>query len=207
MKAYHFTNGKTLRDGRPIPPQGEWIEHDGPVVPCESGLHASECPLDALTYAPGNTLHVVELEGDLKPHGDPVDKQVGRRRKILATIDAEPVLREFARWCALQVIDKWDAPTVVREYLESGDESKRDAAWAAAWAAAWTAARDAAWAAARDAAWEAARDAARDAAWAAAWEAARDAAWAAAWAAARDAQRAKFRKMVDEAFSRLEENE
>jgi hypothetical protein len=139
MKAYHFTSD-TLTDGRPIPPIGEWLEHDGPVIPCESGLHASEHPFDALQFAPGNLLHLVEIEGDLRTHGTPVDKVVGRRRKIIATIDAEPLLREFARWCALQVIHLWDAPRIVREYLETGDESKRAAAEDAAWAATGTAA-------------------------------------------------------------------
>lgn len=67
----------------------------------------------------------------------------------------ETLLREFAWWCALQVIDMWQAPDIVKEYLETGNEELRDAAWAAA--------RDAAWAAARYAALAAARDAARDA--------------------------------------------
>ena len=183
--AYHFVNA-TLRDGRPVPADGEWLEHTGPVVPCESGLHASLHPFDALQYAPGNTLCLVELEGDIAEHD--ADKIVGRRRKIIKRIDAEPLMREFARWAALQVIELWDAPEVVRQYLATGDESLR--------AAARDAARDAARAAAWDAAWDAARAAARAAAWAAAWAAARDA----AWAAARDAQRERFEKMVDAAM-------
>ena len=225
MIGYHFTSD-TLRDGRPIPPIGEWLEHDGPIEPCRSGLHASEHPFDAFTYAPEHILHKVGLEGDLQSHGDPIDKWVGRRRKILATIDAEPLLREFARWCALQVIELWDAPLVVRQYLETGDESLRTAARDAAG----DAARDAARAAARDAAWDAAGAAARDAAqdatravaaaqaaaWDAAWAAARAAAgagaaaraaawaaaatWDAAWAAARDAQREKFRELTEARF-------
>jgi hypothetical protein len=188
MRAYHFT-GHVLRDGRPIPVIGEWLEHDGPVVPCESGLHASEHPFDALQFAPGNLLHLVEIEGDLQEHGNPVDKVVGRRRRIVATIDAEPLLREFARWCALQVIHLWDAPQIVREYLETGDESKRDAACAAAWAEA------------RDAACAASWDAACAAAWDASWDAARDAARAAAWDAACTAHRNKFAEMVQAAFN------
>lgn len=32
---------------------------------------------------------------------------------------------EFARWCALQVIHIWNAPKVVREYLETGNEEIR----------------------------------------------------------------------------------
>lgn len=129
--AWHFTNG-TLRDGEPLPPIGQWLEHTGPVIPCKSGLHASLHPFDALQYAPGPWLHRVRLEGDLTPHGDPVDKYAGRRRKIIATINAEKLLRDFARWNARQVLHLWDAPKVVKDYLRTGDEKIRDAAWAAA---------------------------------------------------------------------------
>ena len=142
ITGYHFT-GNTLRNGEPIPKPGEWLVHTGPIVPCSSGLHASERVLDALQYAPGPTLHKVILEGELQSHGDPIDKYVGRRRKILASIDATNLLRDFARWCALSVIDKWNAPDVVRKYLTTGDEKLRDAAWDAAWDAARAAARDA----------------------------------------------------------------
>jgi hypothetical protein len=158
------------------------------------GLHASGHPFDALLYAPGSTLHLVHLDGELIEHGSPVDKVAARRRKIVATIDAEPLLREFARKCALSVIHLWDAPEVVKQYLTTGDESLRaaagddagDDAWDAAWAA-WAAraARDAAWAA-----W-AARDA-RDAARAAVGNA----------AAAAEEQRQLFAEMVDAAFAK-----
>lgn len=182
--AYHFV-GNTLRDGRPVPPDGEWLVHEGPIVICASGLHASRHPFDALQYAPGNTLCLVEIEGDIVEQGD---KLVGRRRRIVRRIDAEPLMREFARWCALQVIEYWDAPYIVRQYLTTGDESLRAAAWAAARAAA----RAAAWAAAGAAARAAARDAARDAARAAARAAAMDAVVA--------AQRERFGEMVRAAF-------
>jgi len=137
---YHFT-GKTLRDGRAIPAIGEWLEHDGPLAMCESGLHAGPTPFDALKYAPGEFLHLVELDGELIAQDD---KVVCRKRKIVATIDATDLLRKFARTVALKVIHLWDAPPVVREYLETGDESKRAAAGDAARAAAWAAARAAA---------------------------------------------------------------
>ena len=104
---YHFTSDK-LRDGRPVPPVGEWLEHSGEIEPCQSGLHISEHPFDALNFAPGNQLHKVELKGDIQTHGDPVDKLVGRSRRIVATIDAERLLHEFAIWCALEVIDIWE---------------------------------------------------------------------------------------------------
>ena len=180
--AYHFT-ANTLRDGRAIPPVGEWLEYDGEIEICKSGLHFSKDPFDALQYAPGNLLHLVEVDEIEHEHDD---KGVCRRRRIIATIDAESLLREFARWCVLQLLDLWDAPTVVREYLETGDETKRDAAWSAAWSDAWAKA--------------AARSAAKAAAWDAAWEAARGAAWEAARSAAREAQRTEFRRRVEAAF-------
>lgn len=150
ITAYHLT-AATLRDGSPIPAIGKWLKHDGPVVPCKSGLHASGHPLDALRYAPGNLLHRVELRGNLQAHGDPVDKWVGRERRIIATIDAEKVMRDFAKWCALSVIHLWYPPQVVLDYL-CGDDTKRAAARAAALAAARDAAGDAAGDAARAAA-------------------------------------------------------
>ena len=204
--AYHFVGDK-LRDGRPVPADGEWLEHDGPVELCASGLHASICPFDALQYAPGGTLCLVELGGTVI-HGN--DKVVASRRRIIKRIDAEPLMREFARWSALQVIELWDAPDVVRQYLTTGDESLRAAARdAAAWAP-WDAADAAREAEAARAAARAAADAAATSAWAAARaareaaraarEAARDAAWAATEDAVWDAQRDRFRKMVDVAM-------
>ena len=176
MLAWHFLHkGGLLRDGHSPPPDGEWLEYDGPIMPCKSGLHASEHPFDALTYAPGAILCRVELEGELQSHGEPTDKWVGRRRKIVWRHDATPLLREFARWCASQVLHLWYAPQVVKDYLATGDKSLRDAAWAAA----------------------------RDAASAAAMDAASAAAWAAARAAAWDAQRAKFAAMCEELDQRL----
>jgi hypothetical protein len=192
MRAYHFTS-KKLRDGRPIPAVGEWLKHEGEIEPCVSGLHASEHPFDALKYAPGYILHLVELEGDLLAHGKPIDKWVGRRRKIISTINAEELLEQFARWCALQVIHLWNVPPVVREYLETGNDSLREDACGAADEAA---ARAAYWAAARTAYW-----AATEAAYCAANEAAYLAAYCAAEADYNTAKyREKFAKMVNEAF-------
>ena len=164
--------------------------HAKPVL-CSVGLHASAKLWDALGYANGERLALcrVTLGGTVLYD---TDKSVANERTVIAMLDAnatDKLLRDFARWCALQVIHLWDAPDIVRQYLETGDESlraaARDAARAAAWAAAKAAARDAAWAAAWAAAGDAARAAARDAAGAAARAAARDAAGDAARAAAR----------------------
>ena len=221
MKAWHFV-GDTLRDGRPIPDDGVKLVHEGKLEMCVSGLHASLEPFDALRYSPGNFLCYVECEGEIIYGNDKVDCT---ERTIIKRMDVESLLWKFAREQALSVIHLWDAPNVVKEYLETGNEGLRAAAWSAARAAAKYAAKDAARDAARaaakyaardaaraaakyaakdaarDAAKYAAKDAARDAARAAAWAAAKDAAWAAASAAARDAARYKFNGMMKEAFN------
>ena len=224
---YHFV-GATLRDGRPVPPDREWLVHEGDATLCESGLHASRHPSDALSYAPGATLCLVECEEIVSEQDD---KFVCRRRRIVARIDATDLLWRAAREYAQAVLHLWDAPQVVKDFLASGDESlsaaalaaaraaARGAALAAARGAALAAARAAARDAARAAALAAARDAARAAAWDAAWDAAsaaargaaRDAASAAAWdaalAAAMDAQRTIFQRLVDEAFCHVANTE
>jgi hypothetical protein len=166
--AWHFT-AATLRDGRPIPPDGVTLKHTGPLVMCQSGLHASVRIIDALEYAPGATICRVECGGETI-HG--MDKLVCSKRTILWRVDGTNLLRQFARLCALDVIHQWDALPIVREYLETGDEDIRDAA------------RDA-----RDVSWAVAQDA-----WAV-WDAAQ-ASWAAALTAARAAQNSRLEALI-----------
>ena len=159
--AWHFTGAK-LRDGSPIPAIGETLVYKGRIVLCERGYHWSLKPHQALPYAPGKLLHMVRYGGEVFIGND---KGVSSERTILATIDAEHLLRRFAADQALSVAHLWDMPDVVREYLTTLDESKRIAAWEAAWEAARAAAAAVAWAAAREAARAAARAAAGDAVW------------------------------------------
>lgn len=77
---------------------------------------AVACPFDALIAGEGprpcdskGLLYVIRVDNNVQT--------------IIATIDITELLFEFARWCALQVIDLWDALVVVREYLETGDEA------------------------------------------------------------------------------------
>jgi hypothetical protein len=194
--AFHFVrlaNGvPTLRDGRAMPAVGEWLEQPGEIEICRNGLHASVRAIDALKYLEWDNAAacLVELDGVVESPGHD-DKIVGSRRRVLGWAPCDELLRFFARECALSVAGYWEMPAIVRDYLETGDEDKRAAAGAAAWAAAGAAAGAAAWAAAGAAAWAAAGAAAGAAAWAAAGAAARaaawDAAWDAAWAAARAA--------------------
>lgn len=144
FNGYHFTSD-TLRDGRTVPAIGETLVHDGDIEICSTGLHFSRTAWQAFQYAPGNILHRVMCEGIADEHEG--DKAVCRKRTIVASIDVESLLREFGRKCALDVINLWDAPQVVIDYLNTGDENLR----AAARDAAGDAERDAARAAARDA--------------------------------------------------------
>jgi hypothetical protein len=121
---YHFTASK-LRDGHPLPPIGEWLEYTGKVTLYRvgEGLWASTHPYDALYYGTGTLLHTVEVE-DVEC--EETFRVAARRRKIIATVDAENLLRVFARWCALRVINNWQAPEIVRTYLEIGDPALRN---------------------------------------------------------------------------------
>jgi hypothetical protein len=124
MKAWHFVSD-TLRDGRPVPADGEVLVHKGPLILCASGLHASKNILDALQYAPGSIICRVEVGGEII-HG--YDKLVCSERTILWRASGEQVLRKFARMCALDVLHLWDAPDIVVQYLKTGDQSIRAAA-------------------------------------------------------------------------------
>lgn len=146
--AWHWiTSDSKLRDGRQLV-IGEHLTMDGEPVLCERGYHGSVLILDALMYAPGSVVCRVEIGGTVAHDND---KLCGTERVALWSVDAEKVLRRFARWCALCVIHMWNAPQIVREFLVSGDETKRAAAWnAACGAAAWAAAGAAAWNAANN---------------------------------------------------------
>jgi len=114
-EAWHYT-GSTLRDGRPIPPVGEWLVHDGPLVPGESGLHACTEPWDGLTSAPGFQLHRVELDGIIIPD---FNSMVAAKRRILKSHDIRGLLARFAIDQALIVAHLWDMPLPHREFYES----------------------------------------------------------------------------------------
>ena len=131
MKAWYFSpTDKRLPngDGRLIE-VGVTHEVPGALELCSLGLHASVHPIDALSYATSAWLWRVELGGTVIK-GD--DKCCANTRTYLYGFDATEMLREFARKCALDVIHLWDAPEIVVRYLNTGDESIRDAAWAAA---------------------------------------------------------------------------
>ena len=201
---------------------GETLTVAGPIFMCWNGLHACERLIDALAYANGTVICEVILGADAYTEAD---KSVSSSRTCIAMTTpevGERILRNFARWCALDVAHLWDMPKDVRQYLETGDESVRSAAETAAWTAARAAAVAAAEAAARSAAWTAAEAAARSAgeaaarsaadltaeaaarsaaeaaAWSAAWTAGEAAAWSAAWSAAEAAVRERYSARLEE---------
>ncbi len=201
IQAWHFTNGRALRDGSKWK-VGKIERHSEALFMCQSGLHASRNPLDALKYAPGTMIRRVKCGGQIIEDND---KLVCTKRKVLWAYDAAKVLRHFARLCALDVIHLWKAPEVVIKYLRTGDNKLQKEAYNAtcvarnaAYNAACNTAHDAAYYAAY-AAYNAARDAdvARDTTYTAnaAYYAARDVANAtdavsyAAYYAARNATR------------------
>ena len=183
---------------------GETLTVAGPIFMCWNGLHACERLIDALAYANGTVICEVILGADAYTEAD---KSVSTSRTCIAMTTpevGERILRNFARWCALDVAHLWDMPKDVRQYLETGDESVRAAAETAAWTAAGSAAWAAAWTAAEAAAWAAAETAAGAAAWSAvrsAAEAAGEAAGeAAAEAAVRERYSARLVEMVKETW-------
>ena len=169
---YHFLKEDRKLQFSPFTPVvlEETLVYPGKPKLCKAGFHASERIIDALRYAPGPVLCVVDLGGELI-HGD--DKAVAQERTVSWMQDISPTLHEFACQVAEEALKEhgvtdersWKAIEVKRLWLkgEATDKELNDArvaagsaadAAAAAWFAAWSAA-DAAWSAARSAAWSA----------------------------------------------------
>lgn len=111
-------------DDRPIE-IGETHVVPEPLILCRKGLHWSPDPFDALQYAGGVLLYKVKPGGRcLRDH----EKGCSTERTYLDMRDATEMLCCFARAEALSVIHLWDAPLLVRQYLETGDDSIRIAA-------------------------------------------------------------------------------
>ncbi len=126
--AWHFAaddNRLCYGDGRLIT-VGETHEVKGEPVPCVNGLHASEDILMALAYSQGPMLHRVRLSGKIAiGHG----KVCAQRREYLWGIHATLVVQLFIRRHALAVARQYDMPSVVLEYLETGNQRLQVAAW------------------------------------------------------------------------------
>lgn len=154
-------------DGR-IVRVGETLGVDGPIVPCESGLHASRRVIDALRYAPGPWLARVELSGTVV---EEEDKLVASARTTLWLADVSRILHTFAcdvaeraliydrrakgaeldsrPWKTIAVKRRWIDGEATDVELVVAMETVRGDTWGVAEAAAIADARDAAKKAAR----------------------------------------------------------
>ena len=110
MKTYFYTADN--------PPLNEWVVSD-------AGFVTSSSPLEALYYAPGSVLNIAELDGFLQTCNK---LNIGRCRKVLATIDVSELLRDFALWCAFPGAYAGNTSNVVHHYLATGDNSLRSEA-------------------------------------------------------------------------------
>jgi hypothetical protein len=143
IRAFHFV-GEKLRNGEAIPPNGEWLSVDkSKLKMCEFGLHASEHPFDALNYAPGFTLCLVDIDSKILRQND---KVCAEKRRIVARFDAKELCLKFARDCASDVLHLWNAPQVVKDFLATGENASASASASVSVSAAY--ASDAAYAAA-----------------------------------------------------------
>ena len=155
MKAFYFaTEERKLRygDERKIE-VGLTHKVEGSPILCGNGLHASTRIIDALNYAPGPILYLVELGGKIDKGSD---KICALERTYIAEYDATDLLRQFSRDQAMINIEKIkpyasnEEFKLIIKWLTTGDESLRSAARSAAESAARSAARSAAWSAANE---------------------------------------------------------
>ena len=157
MKAYHFLRDD-MRAGEGNEPawkvgETRTLPARRKIVPCDYGYHASPTLFDALAYAPGSMACIVEIDGDVTPHGSPVDKYAARTRTLVVAVDLTYSLRMFAADCAEHVLPIFEkerpgddrprkAIEAARAYARGEiDEAARAAAREAAGAAAMAAER------------------------------------------------------------------
>ena len=195
IRAWHFLRDD-MRSGSGAEPawtEGEERTITGRLKLCDRGYHSSPTPWDALQYAPGSMLCLVEISEPVKRDKD---KAVSRTRRLVRAINIERELRLFACDCAESAVE------IVRTRGAKPDPRSLAAIATARRFANGEASVEELDAAATSAA-EAARAAAEDAraAWAA-WAAAEAASAARAARAAAEAAKAQFNEMAEALFER-----
>ena len=83
-KLYKFLKGMKSENGSHEWEKGEWYNVEGELEICKNGFHASEHIQDALNCVQGDTLAVVEVDGE---HIEDDDKQCWERMKVVETYD------------------------------------------------------------------------------------------------------------------------
>lgn len=114
---WHFIGrDRRLRHtGRPVI-EGGTTSIKGTVQLCINGLHASELIIDALKYAPGPLLCLVEVSGEMQSD---YDKFCGKNRRVLAILDVEPLLNR--RYGSFR-----SAVTEAKEIVSRGEKKRRE---------------------------------------------------------------------------------
>lgn len=143
IKAWHFATYDRRLAYQPwmeVAP-GYIYSEDGPIVICESGLHASRKLRDALAYAPGSYLCRVEMWGEVAEEDD---KLVARHRHVIAAKDVSAELRLWACWCvrqywhlltddrsrtAVDVAERFARGEATREELAAANAASNAAMW------------------------------------------------------------------------------
>jgi hypothetical protein len=140
VRAWHFlpTDGKTANRNRRKVEAGKTYSCRGPIVLCENAMHGSRRIIDALYYAPGPIVELVDIWGDVVEQSD---KLGGRHRECLWMTDISDILHEFACRCAEDALRKcgikdkhsWAAIEAKRKWLRGEIADKElSAAWSAA---------------------------------------------------------------------------
>lgn len=153
--AWHFLAEPKLPHGddRPVV-VGDTLTVEGPIIPCQRGLHASRRAIDALRYAPGALVCRVRCSGEIVEKDD---KLACSERTVLWMADATRVLRLFAcdiaeevllaerkrgrephadSWRAIEVARRWVNGKATDEERSAAESAAKSAAWSAAWSAA-----------------------------------------------------------------------
>jgi hypothetical protein len=117
--AWHFTDGMKLRDGQPLK-VGKTYKHTGELEMCVKGYHASIDIVDALSYAPGFTVSMVECGGKMERGAD---KLVCTERKALWCVDAKKIILAWSIRVATDAV----------KMAKKGCNDKAWNAWADLW--------------------------------------------------------------------------
>ena len=101
---------------------------------CDHALHAHRRAIDALRYAHGPLICIVELGGETL-HGD--RRLVATKRTYLKVIDGEVLISKFCRRCDLDTLELWErlfgGPGSIRSHLGTGNWGMREYAWHQSW--------------------------------------------------------------------------
>lgn len=118
--------GDTFTENPTFAPPGEWQKAPGLMAYLVPRFFVCDAePFDAFSLWEGNSLYRIELRGGIvrdKSHqyGDH-SVYHGRQQRVLFRVEMGGVMFQYARFCALEVADNWNCPSVVRDWLITGN--------------------------------------------------------------------------------------